>query len=305
MINKTIGLIAAPFTPMTDDCSVNLDIIEQQADSLFRNNVIGAFLCGTTGEGLSLTVEERMQVFTRWAQVAPKDMIVIAHIGHNCLADAKSLARHARDAGLHAVGILPPMFYKPSSVDHLVDWCAQVAAETPQLPFYYYHIPSMTGVNVSITDFLNAAKNKIPNLAGAKFTHYDLADFASCLALEDHRFDMLFGRDEMLLAGLALGAKGAVGSTYNFAAPLYTKLIDAFNRNDLDTARTLQQKSIEMVNILVQTPCSFLTAAKSVMKMTGLDLGPNRLPLPNITSQEYDKLEDRLTKINFFDYACK
>ena len=88
-------------------------------------------------------------------------------------------------------------------------------------------------------------------------------------------------------------------------APLYTKLIDAFNRSDLETARTLQNKSIEMINILTQASCSFLTAAKSVIKMTGLDLGPARLPLPNITGPEYDNLKSKMEQINFFDYACK
>ncbi len=298
------GLVAAPFTPMNADCTVNLDIIEQQARLLQRNNVVGVFICGTTGEGLSLTIGERMEIMTRWAEVAGGEMTLIAQVGHNSIIEARSLAAHARQVGFDAVGAMPPIFFKPRTVDELVAWCADIAGAA-DLPFYYYHIPSMTGVDFAIADFLNAAKDKIPNLAGAKFTYENLADYAACLAADDGRFDMLFGRDEMLLAGLALGAKGAIGSTYNFAAGLYADIIDAFAKSDLQTARTLQQKSIEMIKAIAQTPCGFLPASKSIMKMLNLDLGPVRPPLQNITDADYNTLKTRLEKINFFNHAAK
>lgn len=298
------GLVAAPFTPMNTDGSVNLEIIEQQARLLQRNNVVGVFICGTTGEGLSLATAERIQIMTRWAEVAGGKMTLIAQVGHNSIVEARSLAAHARQVGFDAVAAMPPIFYKPRTIDELVAWCADIAGAA-DLPFYYYHIPSMTGVDFAIADFLNAAKDKIPNLAGAKFTYENLADYAACLTVDDGRFDILFGRDEMLLAGLALGAKGAIGSTYNFAAGLYTHIFDAFAKGDLRTAQTLQQKSIEMINAIAQTPCGFLPAAKSIMKMLNLDLGPVRPPLQNITDPDYNTLRTRLEKINFFNYAAK
>ncbi len=163
----------------------------------------------------------------------------------------------------------------------------------------------MTGVDFAMADFLNAAKDKIPNLAGVKFTYENLADFGACLAADDGRFDILFGRDEMLLAGLATGAKGAVGSTYNFVAGLYTEIIDALAKGDLQTAQTLQQKAVRIINAIAQTPCGFLPAAKSILKMLDLDLGPVRPPLQNITDADYNSLRTRLEKINFFNHAAK
>ena len=306
MIHQHIeGLVAAPFTPMNPDGSINLDIIESQANSLAANKVVGAFLCGTTGQSLSLSVSERKRIMTRWAEVAPEQLKVIAHVGHCALPAAIDLALHAQELGLHATGAMPPVFFKPQNINELVAWCVEIANAAPRLPFYYYHLPSMTGVDLPMVDFLNAAKDKIPNLVGIKFTHHNLSDLTSCLTLDDGRFDMLFGRDEALLAGLALGVKGAVGSTYNFAAPLYIRLIEAFAQNDLDTARKLQQISIDMVNIIAATPCSFQPAAKSILKMIGLDLGGVRQPLQNITESQYKDLKTRLEKINFFDYACK
>ncbi|MCD6394545.1 MAG: dihydrodipicolinate synthase family protein, partial [Planctomycetes bacterium] len=264
----------------------------------------GVFICGTTGEGLSLTTAERMQIATRWAEVAGGKIILIAHVGHNSIVEARSLAAGARQVGFDAVGAMPPVFFKPRSIDELVAWCAEIAAAA-DLPFYYYHIPSMTGIDFAMADFLNAAKDKIPNLAGVKFTYENLADYAECLAIDDGRFDILFGRDEMLLAGLALGAKGAVGSTYNFDAGLYTEIIDAFAKGDLQMAQTLQQKSVRIINAIVQTPCGFLPAAKSILKMLNLDLGPVRAPLQNITDADYNALRARLEKVDFFKHAAK
>lgn len=298
------GFVAAPFTPMKADGTLNLDIIEQQARLLQRNNVGGVFICGTTGEGPSLATAERMQLMTRWTEVAGGKMTLIAQVGHNSIVEARLLTAHARQVGFDAIGAMPPIFFKPRTVDELVAWCAEIAGAA-DLPFYYYHIPSMTGVDFAMADFLNAAKDKIPNLAGVKFTYENLADYAACLAIDDGRFDVLFGRDEMLLAGFALGAKGAIGSTFNFAAGLYTEITDAFAKGDLQTARTLQQKSIEMIKAIAQTPCGFLPAAKSIMKMLNLDLGPVRPPLQNITDADYNTLRTRLEKINFFNHAAK
>ena len=221
-IRKTEGLIAAPFTPMRSDGQVNLDAIAPYARWLHRNGVVGAFICGTTGEGMSLTMDERRQVAERWVAAAPAGLRVIVHVGHNCLADCRTLAcaRAVASARTASPAWRPSSSSRPEWKD-LVDWCEQVAAAAAELPFYYYHMPSMTGVSVKVSEFLRLASKRIPNLAGIKFTFEDLEDYERCLQFEGGRFDVLFGRDELLLSALDLGARGAVGSTYNFAAPLY------------------------------------------------------------------------------------
>ena len=298
------GLMAAPFTALKPDGEVNLDTIEQQADFLHRNGVCGVFVCGTTGEGFSLTTAERMEITRRWVDVAAAEMTVFVHVSHTSIADTRALAQHARQIGAHGIGLMGPIFFKTNRIDDLVDYCSLAAAAAAPLPFYYYHIPSFSGICVSIADFLAAAGNKIPNLAGAKFTYENLADYNTCLGLENGRFDMLFGRDEILLSALVLGAKGAIGSTYNYNAPLYVKLIDAFNRNDLPEARRLQSNAIEIIKAVSDTPCGYLPAAKSVVEMLGLDLGPVRSPLRNITPEHFNTLRSKLETIHFFDHAC-
>lgn len=152
--------------------------------------------------------------------------------------------------------------------------------------------------------FLEQASKKIPNLAGIKYTHEDLMDYQLCLAFEDGRYDMLFGRDEILVCGLSLGARGAVGSTYNFAAPLYTNIIAAFDEGDLVGARKLQKKSVDLIQLLFQTPASFQAVGKSVMKILGIDCGPVRPPLANMTQMAYENLKG-LMELGFFEYCSQ
>jgi N-acetylneuraminate lyase len=290
---------------MDAEGGVDLDAIPRQARFLHRNGVAGAFVCGTTGEGPSLTVFERIDVASRWVDAKPHGLLVIVHVGHTSLESAKRLAAHAEEIGAWAIASIGPIFFKPQTVEELAVYCAEIAAAAPALPFYYYHIPSLTGIEFRMIDFLEAAGDRIPTLAGVKFTHEDMMDYALCRAFDGGRFDVLFGRDEMLLCALALGGRGAVGSTYNFAAPLYRQLIEAFDAGDLARARDLQRKAIDMIRFLSQASDSFLPAAKAVMGMVGVDCGPVRSPLPALTAEQLESVRGGLEEIGFFDCCSK
>lgn len=297
------GLIAAPHTALHADGSLAPEIIPQQARLLAHNGVAGAFICGTTGEGSSLTARERRQVVEGWVQARPASLAVIVHVGHLSLGEACEFARHAQESGADAIATLAPCFFRPGNTADLVAWCAAVAAAAPRLPFYYYHMPAMTGVSIPAADFLEAAAPRIPTLAGVKFTHENLMDFGRASEVAGGKFTLLFGRDEILLAGLALGAPGAVGSTYNFAAPLYHRIIDAFRRGDLAAARRAQSQAMAFIDVLGRH--GGLSAGKLAMKLIGVDCGPVRLPLHALSAQVENALRADLEKIGFFDYASK
>src|SRR5207249_3402399 len=115
----------------------------------------------------------------------------------------RALAKHAQEIGAAGIACVGPGFFKPATTADLVAFCRDVAAAAPGLPFYYYHIPSRTGVSVAVAEFLQRAADAIPTLAGAKYSHPDLMDYLCCLRLQNGRFDLLFGLDEMLLPALA------------------------------------------------------------------------------------------------------
>ncbi len=294
---RLTGLVAAPFTAMQSDGGLNLNLIEQQAKALAANGVQGAFICGTTGEGFSLTTDERMQVAQRWVAAAPKSLKVVVHVAHNSTGESQKLAAHAEQIGAHAIASIGSTFFRPPTLEQLVDFCAPVAAAAPKLPFYYYHMPAMTGVNLPMVEFLRVASKRIPNLAGIKFTDENLMSYTQCLNFNDGQFNILFGRDEILLAALALGATGAVGSTYNYMAPIYHKVIKAFNAGDLGAARRWQQLSVEIIAVMARY--GGLPAGKAMMKMIGVDCGPVRSPLRNLTAEEYAAFQKELERVGF------
>ena len=293
------GLVAAVYAPLHSDGTVNPDVVEKTAAHLSGWGCTGAFVNGTTGESLSLTVEERKALAARWCDAAKGSSLkVIVHVGHNSISAASELAEHAGSSGADAIGMMPPCYLKPCTVEALIACCKKVAEQAPDTPFYYYHIPDLTGVDLPMIPFLEQASAEIPTLAGIKYTHSDLAEYLQCLNFGDKAFDLFFGRDESLLAALALGAQSAVGSTYNFAAPVYHQIIKKFFQGDLDGAREEQLFIADMVVLLKSY--GFLSASKALMSMIGLDKGPVRLPLSELSDLRKSKLKQELETLGFF-----
>lgn len=305
-MNKKIeGLIAAPFTPMDHQGHLNLDIISDYYQLLKTNGITGVFICGSTGEGVSLTTREKMDLAESWAACTQADpeFRVITLLGGTSLEDCKALAKHAEKTGLYAVSFTAPSYFKPANVKQLAECCKAIAAEVPGMPFYYYHIPVLTGVNLPMFDLLEAVDGEIPNFAGVKYTHEDFMDFLSCLRYKNGKYDMLWGRDENMLSALVLGTQGAVGSTFNYAAPLYYQLIDAFHAGDFKKAQGLQQQSIDMIRLLGKY--GGIATGKAYMKVLGLDCGEFRLPVLNMSDSQFRQFKHDVDQLNFTSYCSR
>ncbi|QEM10625.1 dihydrodipicolinate synthase family protein [Mucilaginibacter rubeus] len=293
------GLISAPFSPLNANGELDLSIIPAYYAFLKHNGITGAFINGSTGEGVSLTLNEKKLVAEAWAKASnhDPDFKVMPLLGGTCLADCIDLAKHAQKIGLYAVSLTSPFYFKPANVNMLAESCMAVAAVVPNMPFYYYHIPVLTGGNFAMLDLLKALDGKMDNLAGIKYTHEDFMDFQSCINFKNGKYDMLWGRDENMLSALAVGSKGAVGSTFNYAAPLYHWLIDAFNNNDLSEAQQLQQKSIDMIRLLGKY--GGIATGKAYMKLVGMDCGEFRLPVANMTAEQFENFKLDVSELGF------
>jgi len=299
------GLIAAPFTPLLSNGALNVSLIPPYYELLKENGVTGAFICGSTGEGVSMSLKEKKAVADAWAACTKDDdaFTVMLFLGGTSLTDCKELAIHAQQIGLDTISFTAPFYFKPANVEMLAQACKEVADVVPTMPFYYYHIPVLTGVGFAMYDLLQAIDSKIENFAGIKYTHEDFMDYQSCLSFQNNKYDMLWGRDENMLSALVLGAKGAVGSTYNYAAPLYHRLIKAFNNNDLDTARGLQLTSIDMIRLLGKY--GGIATGKAYMKLIGLDCGRFRLPVKNMTDTQFENFVLDINSLGFNGFCSK
>ncbi|MGF1751109.1 dihydrodipicolinate synthase family protein [Vibrio cionasavignyae] len=282
-MKKLSGLIAAPHTPFDSANRVNLGAIDQIAAHLIEQGVTGAYICGTTGEGIHCSVEERKIIAKRWEKAADGKLDLIVHTGALSIVDTLELTRHADTLDILATSAIGPCFFKPGNVEDLVEYCAQVAAAAPSKGFYYYH-SGMSGVNVDLEQFLIQGNERIPNLSGAKFNHSDLYEYQRCVRVAGGKFDVPFGVDEFLPAGLAVGAVSAVGSTYNYAAPLYLAIIEAFNRGDQAQVSALMDKVIAIIRVLVEY--GGVAAGKAAMALHGIDVGDPRLPIRALTTTQ-------------------
>lgn len=302
-MEKLTGLIAAPFTPFAADGSLALDQIPTLAHFYVKNGVSGAFICGTTGEGPSMTMAEKQAMMEAWGAIKTPELKLIAMLGGTSLQEMQELGRFAAARGMDAVAVLCPYYFKPSSVRGLVDFCREVAQVIPETPFYYYHIPSLTGGHFSMQEFLTLADGQIPNLAGIKFTAPNIMDFHACTRFKNGKYDLLWGTDEAMLSALVIGARGMVGSTYNYAAPLYKRIIQAFQANDLARAEQLQYLSVRMVQLLEKYGGA--GAGKAFMKIIGIDCGWFRPPVQHPDPVQVETLRSELTDLGFFEFCSR
>ena len=172
------GIVAPTFTPLDSDGNLDVSLIPAHAAFLNQSNVKWIFSAGSTGESVDLTIEERKSLAVAWMNIAPTyNMSVIVHVGADSVVNAAQMAAHAESIGAQAIAAMPPTYIRPSTLDALVATMKNIADAASNTPFYYYHIPSKTGVNFLMSNFVQLADTKIPNFRGIKFTHYALDDF--------------------------------------------------------------------------------------------------------------------------------
>lgn len=296
------GLVAATHTPFQADGAVALSVVEKQAEHLLKNRVRFAFVGGSTGESHSLALQERLALTQRWCEVARgTDVKVVVHVGSNCLPDACALAAHAEQSGAIAISALAPSYFKPRSPEILIEWCRTIAAAAPRTPFYYYDIPVLTGVSFSMPEFMEKAARQIPTLVGLKFSNPDLMAYLHLLQAESGCWDVPWGIDEALLSAVASGGRGAVGSSYNFAAPISHAILEALGRGDLAAARSAQMRSTQVIGLLARY--GYMAAAKATMEVLGVPVGAPRLPNATLTVDQRRQLERDLETLGFLDWV--
>jgi len=304
-MEKINGLINAPFTPFDKNGELNLAPIDAYAKMLAKNGIQGVFINGSSGEGYMLTEQERMLLAEKWVSVAPEGFKVIVHVGSTCVKMSHNLAVHAQKIGAWGIGAMASPFPKVGRIEELVKYCEEIACGAPNLPFYFYHIPALSGVFLPMLPFLKAVDGRIPNFAGIKYTYESIYEYNQCRLYANGKFDMLHGQDETILPALAMGgAQGGIGGTTNYNGRELVGIISAWQAGDLETARERQNFSQDVINVIVNYRGN-IVGGKRIMKLIGLDLGENRTPFQNMTDEEEISMKKELEAINFFERCNK
>ena len=287
------GLIPACHTPFDRDGRLNLAIVERQAALSGNQGLRGVFVAGTTGEFASLTVDERKALCERWMEVAG-DYAAGRRSRRPQLPGRRDRAGGPCAAGgsRGGRGDAPQLFQagdraRPGRVLH-PDRRRGRSAAVLLLSHPEHDGRASAHGRVSPRGAVPHSQSARPEVLARRPGRPSGLRRRSTTA----RYDVLFGFDEALLAGLCLGVRGAVGSTYNFAGRHYLRLIRAFESGDLAAARAAQLEATEMVKTLASF--GFMAASKAVMSLIGVDCGPVRPPLRNLTAEQLAALADKL-----------
>jgi N-acetylneuraminate lyase len=282
------GILPALLTPMSEDgASVNHATLARLVEFHIQSGASGFFVCGGTGEGLLLSPPEREAVLKTVLAAVRGRVKVIAHIGAVDTHSACELAEHAAGLGVDAIAAVPPIYFKVDQ-DALFDHYRLIAVAAAGTPIYPYNIPSSTGVEISAG--VMARLLEIPTVGGIKYSSYNLFDMRNIIELAPERLTVLSGFDEVCVAGLAMGAHGAIGSTYNIMPAAFSALYQAMQAGDIAAAQALQFRANRVIKALLSAP--LIAGLKAVLSARGYDCGGPRRPQRPLAPDERQRLLD-------------
>lgn len=298
-------ILNAVFTPMFSDGSLNYKRIPDLFQHCIRTGAEGIFLNGTTGECMSLSLQERLHLVEAWTeyrtQINRPDFKIFVHVGSCNLDEAAQMAEHAQNHGADGIAMVPTFYFRPKTLEELVEQCEYVAGAATDTPFYYYNIPSLTGVEFPMIRFLEIATKRIRNFAGLKNSATDIVDYQHCIHFAKDNYSLYWGTDEAFMMLYAAGNRRYVGSTYNYMSGLYQKMLKAHHAGDFESAVDLQGEADAIYRIILQY--NGVGAGKEIMRLIGMDCGPVRRPLKAFTPAEGETLLRKLKETTFFHYT--
>ena len=286
-MNKTTllqGILPAVVTPMDQDQRFVRDSYKALLANVYAKGVHGIYVCGQTGEGLLQTVDQRKSVAEASMEFSPAGKQVIVHVGAYRTADAVELTKHSSGLGVAAVSALPPLGPYTFAEIHAY---YQAIAEASNVPLLVYFFPEICPGIKTTEQILELCA--IPNVAGLKFTEFDLFRMRR---LKQSGAVLFNGRDEILAAGLMMGADGGIGSFYNIVPEMFVELYGCSLRNEWIAARDVQDRINNIIQITLKYP--LFPALKQILKWMGIDCGPCVQPRQGLTADQSRKLRQQL-----------
>lgn len=273
--------MAPVFTPYKNRCETpNIDAIEPYVEMLKSYDVKGVLVNGTSGEGMLLNTEERMLLAEAWQRACKKhEITVMVQIGGAPHPDVVQLAQHASQLDVDAVLCLPELYFKPKTPEKLVAYLEGIAKHCPTIPFFYYHIPMFTDVNVHMPTFLDIAEKKISNFRGIKYTSGNLDEGSACL--KEGR-TIFLGADTILCGAVAAGFDSFIMTTINICPEVAFQIINYMNQGEIKAARDKQlQLNAIIADILKDGGGEWVSAMKKAFrgKFLSIEVGHTRPPL--------------------------
>lgn len=302
-IQNLKGVIPAMLTVFDKNEDIDEKGTRELVNHLINKGVNGLYLTGSTGEGFTMTSQERMKFIEIVIDENNGRVPIIVHVGAIGTRISIDLAKHAKAVGADAISSVPPFYWKFSE-NQIIKYYEDIASEC-DLPMIVYNVP-LVGVLG-----LNTIKRlaKIKNVKAIKYTaasHYEITQIKDEIGSD---FLVYSGCDEMAVSGLLAGADGIIGSFFNLIPEVFLKIYDAVEKNEIDTAKKLQRQAVEIIMYTTKVP-SFYSALKVMLRYQGINAGYCRRPFENLTLEqeevlvkEFKELKNKynLREIDFLD----
>ncbi|KAH1015405.1 N-acetylneuraminate lyase [Dendroctonus ponderosae] len=289
------GIMAPVFTIFNQDFSVNTERIPDYAHYLLDAGINAILVAGSTGEGTSLSLQERKNLTEAWAEAVKKtSQSLMIQVGGGPFPDVVELARHADSLGVDAILTLPELYFKPKKTQELISYLKFVSAAAPNTPLFYYHYPTQSGVNIDMGEFLEQANGQIPNLKGIKYTSSDLAGGHAALRAANGKYTIIIGGEAVIEPALALGFTSAMAGAINMFPRYVREMFDTIQHNKLEIAAELQRNLTEITNIVSQYGAKIAGLKLAMNLFTPINVGLARPPLQNPSPYKIEEIKKRL-----------
>ncbi len=294
-LTKYYGIIPAFYACYDDNGNVSTERTKAFAEFLLNKGVKGLYVCGSSGECIYQSKEERKAILEAVMEVAKGKMTIIAHVACNNTADSMELAAHAESLGVDAIASIPPIYFRLPE-DAIAQYWNDISSAAPNTDFVIYNIPQLAGVSLTMPLFKEMLKN--PRVIGVKNSSMPTQDIQMFKAEGGNDIVVFNGPDEQFVAGRAIGAEGGIGGTYGVMPELFLKCDEYIKAGNIDKAREIQYAINSIIYAMCDCKCNMYAAAKEVLRLQGIDIGDARKPLAGLKEESkplaknvYDMIE--------------
>lgn len=297
MANKYSGVIVANTTPFRKDGTLDREALCSEVEYLIGANVNGFFAGGTYGEGPMMLPGEYDEYIHTFAAAVKQRVPIIAQVGAVTLDQVVTQAKSAASAGVDAIAAVPP-FYYPHDDTALIGFYSDLC-QAVSMPVFIYNNPGRSGNKISAGLFARLCK--IPGISGMKDSGDNLGEFCrfSMAVAEREDFSLLMGSDDMMLAGLVMGAPGAISVLSALFPEIYVNMWEAFVKGDLETARKLQYEAIRVRMVLKRGP--YISTYKAILNALGRGGGYSKKPVRTPSEEELTSIYAGLRNLGYLE----
>ena len=287
-IEKYRGIIPAFYACYDDEGNVSETRTKSFAKYLMEKGVKGLYVCGSSGECIYQSAEERKRILESVMEVVKGKLTVIAHVACNNTSDSMELAAHAEKLGVDAIAAIPPIYFHLP--DHAIArYWNDISSAAWNTDFVIYNIPQLAGVALNLSLYKEMLKN--PRVVGVKNSSMPVQDIQMFKDAGGPDHVVFNGPDEQLLSGLAMGADGGIGGTYGVMPELYLKIKELADAGKMERAREIQYVADRIIYEMCSCHGNLYAVMKEILKSRGQNLGGVRRPLPSVTEEDMPKIE--------------